>query len=167
MDEQSLTYGMSVLEEIRDALEPMGMTLETMPAAETKGIPTGIIRMGDTPGFWEISCSVLPTHRDQISTTFVQFYLPLTPACPDQRAELERYAAACNSRFLLGTLLVFQDSLCMKYTLALEPTIVMEDAHLRATVFAFCQQAEDFARQGQAIVRGALTAEAALSGQQG
>ncbi|MGO5115165.1 hypothetical protein ACTQ33_09060 [Candidatus Avoscillospira sp. LCP25S3_F1] len=165
MDEQSLTYGMSVLEEIREALEPMGMTLEPLPAEETKGIPTGIIRMGDAPGGWEISCNVLPTHRENLSTTFVQFYLPLTPACPAQRAELERFAAACNSRFLLGTLLVFQDCLCMKYTMALEPAIVMEEAHLRTTVFAFCQQAEDIAPLGQAIGQGALTADEALAKQ--
>ena len=111
---------------------------------------------------WEISCNVVPTHRDHVSTTFVQFSLPLTSPCPERRKELETYAEGCNGQFHLGTLLVFQNSLYMKYTLVLEPTIAMEESHVQAAVFAFCQQAEVLARRSQAICEGTLTVEAAL-----
>lgn len=162
MDEKSLEYSMSVLDDIREALEPMGMSLEKLDPEQTRGIPTGILRMG-AGGGWEISCNVVPTHRDSVSTTFVQLYVQLTPPSPQWREELERYAAACNASFLLGTLLVFQDCLCMKYVMALEPTIALEESHVQAAVFAFCQQAEDFARQGNAIAQGTRTVEEALT----
>lgn len=163
MDQASLDYAMSVLEEIDGALRPIGMTLEKLDMSRTEGVPTGVIcPEGENPA-WEIACNVVPTHRDNVSTTYVQLYLQLTPSCPERRTELERYAWCRNGQMLLGSLLVFQDCLCFKYTLALEPTVALEESHFQAAVFAFCQQAELFARQGQAICQGIQTVEEVLA----
>ena len=105
---------------------------------------------------------MLPTHKDQVSTTFVQLFLPLTEPCPEKLEEMERFAKECNSRFLLGTLFVHQDCLSMKYVTALEPTIALEGAHFQAAVFAFLQQAEEIGKKAQALCRGEITLEQAL-----
>lgn len=165
MDQVSLDYAVSVLEDIDEALRPIGMSLEKLDTAQTQGIPTGMIRPDGEDPAWEIACNVVPAHRENVSTTYVQLYLQLTRPCPRRRAELERYAWCRNGQMLLGTLVVFQDCLCYKYTLALEPAVAIETSHFQATVFAFCQQAELFAHQGRSICEGALTVEEALEGE--
>lgn len=165
MDQTSLDYAMSVLEEIEGALKPIGMTVERLDTADTEGIPTGVIRPEGENPVWEIACTVVPTHRDNVSTTYVQLYLQLTPPCPERRSELERYAWCRNGQMLLGTLLVFQDCLCFKHVMALEPAVALEESHFQAAVFAFCQQAELLARQGRAVCQGMQTVEEALSGE--
>ena len=163
MDENSLEYGLNLLDDIAQALKPIGMTLNKLDPKTTGDIPTATIQLGDGSAGWEVVCNVLPTHRDEVSTTFVQFYIQLTTPCPERRAELERFAADCNSMFSLGTLLVSQDCLCMKYAMAFEPSIAIEDSHLQASVFAFCMQAEDFARRGQAICQGGQPSDGILT----
>lgn len=165
MDQTSLDYAMSVLEEIDGALKPIGMTLEKLDTAQTEGIPTGVIRPEGDPPAWEITCNVVPTHRDSVSTTYVQLYLQLTAPCPERRSELERYAWSRNSQMLLGTLVVFRDCLCYKHVMVLEPAAALEESHFQAAVFAFCQQGEELARQGQAICQGAQTVDEALAGE--
>lgn len=163
MDENSLTYSMGVLDEMAEALEPIAMVVEKLDVAQTGGIPTGLIRAKEGKGGWEISCVVVPTHKDHVSTTFVQLSIPLTVPCPEHREELEQFALGCNEQFLMGTFLVTGDVLYMKYTIVLEPTIAMEASHVQAAVFAFCQQGEALARRAQGICRGEMTAQEALS----
>ena len=91
MDENSLAYSMDVLGEMAEALEPIGMTVEKQDPKETEGIPTGLIRP-EGEGGWTITCNVVPTHKDNVSTTFVQLCIPITPPCPEQREELEKFA---------------------------------------------------------------------------
>lgn len=162
MDENSLAYSMDVLSEMAEALEPIGMTVEKQDTKETEGIPTGLIRP-EGEGGWTITCNVVPTHKDNVSTTFVQLSIPLTPPCPEEREELEKFAKLCNGQFLMGTFLMAGNALYMKYTIVLEPTIAMEESHVQAAVFAFCQQGEALARRAQGICRGEMTAEEALT----
>ena len=89
MDKDSLMYGMDVLDEISGALEPIGLTVRKLDAEETQGLPVGlIVPIGEEPAF-SITCHVLPTHKDQVSTTFVQLFLPLTEPCPEKLEEME------------------------------------------------------------------------------
>ena len=166
MDENSLQYSFDVLEELGEALAPIAMTVEKQDIGETDGIPTGLIRP-EGEGGWTITCSVVPTHRDNVSTTFVQLALPLTAPCPEGREELEKFARLCNGQFLMGTLLMAGEVLMMKYVIVLEPTIAMEESHIQAAVFAFCQQGETLARRAQGICRGEWTAEEALTAEIG
>ena len=162
MDERSLRYSFDVLEELGEALAPIAMTVEKQNIGETEGIPTGLIRP-EGEGDWTITCAVVPTHRDNVSTTFVQLSVPITPPCPEKREELEKFARLCNGQFLMGTFLVAGDALYMKYTIVLEPAIAMEESHVQAAVFAFCQQGEAQARRALGICRGEMTAEEALA----
>lgn len=164
MDQVSLDYAESVLEEIDGAVRPIGMNLEKLDTARTQGIPTGIIRPEGGKPAWEITCNVAPTHRDNISTTFVQLCIQLTAPCPERREELERYAQRCNRQMLLGTLVMLQDCLCYKHTMALEPSAALEESHFQAAVFAFCQQAEQLSRQGQSVAQGVRTVDEVLDG---
>ena len=166
MDENSLAYSMDVLGEMAEALEPIGMTVEKQDPKETEGIPTGLIRP-EGEGGWTITCNVVPTHKDNVSTTFVQLCIPITPPCPEQREELEKFARMGNGQFLMGTLLMAEDVLLMKYMIVLEPTIAMEESHVQAAVFAFCQQGEILARRAGGICRGEWTATKALTAEIG
>ena len=166
MDENSLRYGLNVLGELGEALAPIGMTVERRDPGETEGIPTGLIRP-EGAGDWAITCAVVPTHRDNVSTTFVQLSLPLTAPCPERREELEKFARLCGGQFLMGTLLMAGDILLMKYVIVLEPTIAMEESHIQAAVFAFCQQGETLARRAGGICRGEWTAQEALAAEIG
>ena len=166
MDENSLAYSMDVLGEMAEALEPIGMTVEKQDPKETEGIPTGLIRP-EGEGGWTITCNVVPTHKDNVSTTFVQLCIPITPPCPEQREELEKFARLGNGQFLMGTLLMAEDVLLMKYMIVLEPTIAMEESHVQAAVFAFCQQGEILARRAGGICRGEWTATKALTAEIG
>ena len=163
MDENSLQYSMDVLDEMAEALEPIDMAVEKLDVAQTGGIPTGIIRPKEGDGGWAITCNVVPTHKDNVSTTFVQLSIPITAPCPEYRGELEQFALGCNGQFLMGTFLVSGDALYMKYTIVLEPAIAMEGSHTQAAVFAFCQQAEALALRAQGICRGEMTAQEALT----
>ena len=162
MDQESLEYGMDVLDEIARAVAPIGMCVEKQDPKDTEGIPTGLIRP-EGEGGWTITCSVVPTHKDNVSTTFVQMSTLLTAPCPERREELERFAQAGNQQFLMGTLLVAEDYLWMKYVVVLEPAIAMEESHMQAAVFAFCQQAEALAIRARAICRDGKTAAEALA----
>ena len=162
MDQKSLDYGMSVLDEIGAAVAPIGMTVEKQDSRDTEGIPTGLIRP-EGAGGWAVTCAVVPTHKDSVSTTFVQLSIPLTAPCPERREELERFAQAANAQFLMGTLVTAGDALWMKYVVVLEPAIAMEESHMQAAVFAFCQQAEALAIRAQAICRDGKTAAEALA----
>ena len=162
MDQESLEYGMDVLDEIARAVAPIGMCVEKQDPKDTEGIPTGLIRP-EGEGGWTITCSVVPTHKDNVSTTFVQMSTLLTAPCPERREELERFAQAGNQQFLMGTLLVAEDYLWMKYVVVLEPAIAMEESHMQAAVFAFCQQAEVLAIRARAICRDGKTAAEALA----
>lgn len=167
MDENSLNYSMDVLDEMAEALEPIDLVVEKLDVAQTEGIPTGLIRPKEGKGGWEISCAVVPTHRDNVSTTYVQLSLALTAPCPERREELEKFARLCSGQFLMGTLFMAGDVLFMKYVIVLEPTIAMEESHIQATVFAFCQQGETLAQRAQRICRGEWTAEEALTAEIG
>lgn len=162
MDQESLEYGMDVLDEIARAVAPIGMRVEKQDPKDTEGIPTGLIRP-EGEGGWTITCSVVPTHKDNVSTTFVQMSTLLTAPCPERREELERFAQAGNQQFLMGTLLVAEDYLWMKYVVVLEPAIAMEESHMQAAVFAFCQQAEVLATRARAVCQGTKTAAEALA----
>ena len=162
MDQESLEYGMDVLDEIARAVAPIGMCVEKQDPKDTEGIPTGLIRP-EGEGGWTITCSVVPTHKDNVSTTFVQMSTLLTAPCPERREELERFAQAGNQQFLMGTLLVAEDYLWMKYVVVLEPAIAMEESHMQAAVFAFCQQAEVLATRARAVCQGTKTAAEALA----
>ena len=162
MDQESLEYGMDVLDEIARAVAPIGMCVEKQDPKDTEGIPTGLIRP-EGEGGWTITCSVVPTHKDNVSTTFVQMSTLLTAPCPERREELERFAQAGNQQFLMGTLLVAEDYLWMKYVVVLEPAIAMEESHMQAAVFAFCQQAEVLATRVRAVCQGTKTAAEALA----
>lgn len=166
MDQNSIDYCMGVLDEVEAALKPIGMTLERAPLSETSGIPSGMIHIGEgkTAGNWEIICNVVPTHVDEVSTTFVQLYLQLTGPWTQRREELDPFIKGCNEKFMLGSLLAYEDCLCMKYTLALEPTIALENSHFQAAVFTFCKQAEVFTILGTGLRDGKLTIEQALQG---
>ena len=166
MDENSLQYSFDVLEELGEALAPIAMTVEKLDLKETEGIPTGLIRP-EGEGGWTITCNVVPTHKDNVSTTYVQLSIPLTAPCPEYRGELERFALGGNGQFLMGTLLMAEDVLLMKYVIVLEPAIAMEESHIQAAVFAFCQQGEALARRAQGICRGEWTAEEALTAEIG
>ena len=162
MDQESLEYGMDVLDEIAQAVAPIGMTVEKQDSRDTEGIPTGLIRP-EGAGNWAVTCAVVPTHKDDVSTTFVQLSIPLTAPCPERREELERFAQAANAQFLMGTLVVAGDALWMKHVVVLEPTIAMEESHMQAAVFALCQQGEVLAVRARAICRDGLTAAEALA----
>ena len=162
MDQESLEYGMDVLDEIAQAVAPIGMTVEKQDPKDTVGIPTGLIRP-EGAGGWTVTCSVVPTHKDDVSTTFVQLSIPLTAPCPERREELERLAQAANAQFLMGTLVMAGDALWMKYVAVLEPTIALEESHMQAAVFAFCQQGEALATRARAVCRDGLTAAEALA----
>ena len=166
MDENSLAYSMDVLDEMAEALHPIGMTVEKQDPKETGDIPTGLIRP-EGEGDWTITCNVVPTHKDNVSTTFVQLSIPIAPPCPEQREELEKFARLGNGQFLMGTLLMVGDVLLMKYVIVLEPTIAMEESHVQAAVFAFCQQGETLARRAGGICRGKWTAAEALTAEIG
>ena len=167
MDQESLEYGMEVLDEMGEALKPISMTVEKLDPAETGGLPTGLIRPQGTENGWTVICTVVPTHHGEVSTTFVQLSVPLTAPCPERQQELERYGEECNRQFQMGTLTVFQASLHMKYTIVLEPTVAMEEAHIQAAVFAFCQQAETLAHWAQGICQGTMTVEEAMTARDG
>ena len=166
MDQESLQYGMDVLDEIAQAVAPIGMTVEKQDPKDTEGIPTGLIRPEGTGG-WTITCAVVPTPKDSVATTFVQLSLPLAGPCPERRAELERFAQGGNQQFLMGTLVVAGDCLWMKYVVVLEPTIAMETAHMQAAVFALCQQGEALATRAMAVCQGSKTAAEALDAEIG
>ena len=162
MDQESLEYGMDVLDEIAQAVAPIGMTVEKQDPKDTEGIPTGLIRP-EGAGGWTVTCAVVPTHKDSVSTTFVQLSIPLTAPCPERREELERFTQAANAQFLMGTRVTAGDALWMKYVVVLEPAIAMEESHMQAAVFAFCQQGEALATRARAVCRDGLTAAEALA----
>ena len=162
MDQESLEYGMDVLDEIAQAVAPIGMTVEKQDPKDTEGIPTGLIRP-EGAGGWTVTCAVVPTHKDSVSTTFVQLSIPLTAPCPERREELERFTQAANAQFLMGTLVTAGGALWMKYVVVLEPAIALEESHMQAAVFAFCQQGEALATRARAVCRDGKTAEEALA----
>ena len=164
MDQQSIDYSMRVFDEIEEAIRPIGLAMKRLDLAQTGGIPTGVIVAKKRNGnFWEISCNVLPVNTGDISTTYIQLYVQLTDPAPDRREEVSRYVRGCNEKFLLGTLLTFRDCVCMKYTLALDALYPLEEHHFQNTIFAFCQQAEQYAALGEPVCGGTMSAEDALT----
>lgn len=164
MDRNSIQYSMGVFDEIESAIKDIGMVLSRSELSQTKGIPTGVIGFPNGERGWQIICNVVPTHVNEVSTTFIQLYQRLTSPAPEKRVELEQFIQGCNGQFILGCLLLFDDCVCMKYILALEPGKELGREHFQATLFAFCRQAENFIRRAKAICDGSMTVEQALSG---
>lgn len=163
MDENTLQLAQDTIDELKAVLEPIGVTLRRLDDDESGGFPTVLL---SAPGHSEedVVCSVLPVHMAGIDVTFIQLYLTLTPPVPPKRrAELDRFVKEANERFMLGSLLVFQGGLCIRYALALDPATGMEAAHIQTTFAAFLHHAAIYARLGAAIANGSMTAQSALA----
>jgi len=164
MDENILKEAMDVADQLEEALRPVGLTIARLDMAKTGEIPTVVIKRegkDDSPG---IICNIMPTQMSGVAAVFIQLYMTLTaPAPKDRRAELDRFVKGVNERFMLGSLLTFQGSMCMRYTLALDPDEPLDPDHTQAAFTAFLQQAAVYARLGGAVGSGAMTAEAALA----
>lgn len=161
MEKNVWKQAMSVADELEEALRPVGLTVRRLDAAETGNIPTVMVERKQGEG---IVCNIMPVQVKGVDMTFVQLYMTLTgPAPEDRRTELERFVKGVNERFMLGSLLVFQGSLCMRYTLVLDPVTPLDPDHTQVAFTAFCQQAAIYAELGQAVSAGAMTAEAALA----
>lgn len=163
MDQKSIQYSMSVFDEIEAAIEPMGLVLTRVDLEKSQGIPTGVIGFPNGAKGWAISCNVVPTHVNEINTTFVQLYQQLSTPFPEKRSELERFIKGAHEKFLLGCLLLSNDCLCMKYVFALDPAQALGHAHFRTAIFAFCRHSETFALRARAICDGTMTVEQALA----
>lgn len=164
MDQNSLKEAAGVIDALEEALRPIGLTAKRLDAAETGNIPTVLLRRERADGSPSVVCSVMPVRMGGVDTVFVQLYMTLTaPAPEDRRAELDRFVKGVNERFMLGSLLVFQGSLCMRYTMALDPGTPLNPEHTQAAVTAFLQQAAVYAGLGSAVGGGTMTAEAALT----
>ena len=161
MDKKIWAEAMGVADELEEALRPIGLTVRRLDGAETGDIPTVMVEREQGEG---IVCNIMPARIQGVDMTFIQLYMTLTaPAPEDRRAELDRFVKGVNARFMLGNLLMFQGSVCMRYTLALDPAVPLEPDHTLITFTAFCQQAAVYAKLGREVSSGAMTVEAALA----
>ncbi len=166
MDESIWEEAMDVADRLEEALRPIGLTVLRLDMAETGDIPTVIVKQegGNAPG---VVCNIMPAQVKNVEMTFIQLYMTLTaPAPEDRRAELDRFVKGANERFMLGSLLMLQDGVCMRYTLALDPGTPLDPDHTQITFTAFYQQAAVFAKLAVAVSNGAMTAESALAYQE-
>lgn len=166
MDRESLEYSKRVFDEIETAVTQLQGHLVRLEPEQTGGIPTGLIGTFHSPDGhpWDIACNVVPTHVDNLSTTFVQLYLQLSEPSPERHGELAELARRCNEGFMLGSLLIFGDCLCMKYTLALDPQEPLGIEHFQSMLVAFVRQAGAYAQLAKKVCDG-MSAEQALTEQ--
>ncbi len=163
MDQEILKEAMDVADQLEGALRPIALTVLRLDTAETGGIPTVIVKQ-EGENVPSIACNVMPVEIKGVGMTFIQLYMTLTaPAPEDRQAELERFVKGVNERFMLGSLLVFQGGVCMRYTLALDPDKPLDPDHTQTTFLAFYQQAAVYAKLAGAVSNGVMTAEAALA----
>lgn len=162
MDKDTLRLAMDAIEELEGALEPVGLRLRRLDLEQSGGYPTVLIGAGKKDGE-DIVCNVLPVHMGGLDVMFIQFYLTLTAPAPEERRQaLERFVKEANERFMLGSLLVFRGGLQMRYALALDPAVGLEEAHVQTAVAAFLHQGAVYGKLAGAIIDGTMTVEAAL-----
>ena len=164
MDENIWKAAMDVVDQLEEALRPVGLAVRRLNPEESEGIPTvEITRREQVDGIGMI-CSVVFAGFSGVDVTYIQLYMTLTALAPeDRREELERFVEGANKRFMLGSLLTFEGGLCMRYILALDPDVPLEPAHLQTAVTAFIHQAAVCAKLGRAVCGGKMTADAALA----
>lgn len=162
MDKAALELAEEVMEELDRALSPLGVELIKVGLEESGGYPTVLIGAPGTDGE-AVVCSVLPGSLGKMNVVFIQLYRNLTPPVSEERREeLERFIWGANQRFMLGTLLMQQDRLDMRYVLALDPVTAMDEEHMQTCVAAFFHQAAVYAGLGREIIDGRKTARQAL-----
>lgn len=166
MDRESLEYSKKVFDEIETAVTQLDGHLVRLEPQQTGDIPTGLIGTFHSPDGhpWDIACNVIPTHANNLSTTFIQLYLQLCQPSAERGNELAELARRCNEGFMLGSLLVFADCLCMKYILALDPQEPLSIEHFQTTLVAFVRQAGAYAHLAEKVCSG-MSAEQALAEQ--
>lgn len=162
MDKDTLRLAMDAIEELEGALKPVGLRLRRLDLEQSGGYPTVLIEP-EGEGGENIVCNVLPVHMGGLDVMFIQFYLTLTGPAPEERRQaLERLVKEANERFMLGSLLVFQGGLQMRYALALDPGVGLEAAHIQTAVAAFLHQGVVYGKLAGAVIGGTMTVEAAL-----
>lgn len=162
MDKETLELAQTVMKELKDALEPLKVEISPVDLEETRGIPTVLVGVpGQKMAAWV--CSVVPDMAGPMLVNFIQFYMSLTPKAEGEKLEkLERFAAGANRRMMLGTLLIQEGRLDLRYVLALDPTEEMDPDHVQTTLAALTHQAAIYVKLGLGILSGELTVEQAL-----
>lgn len=162
MDQNVWNAALTVMKELEGALAPVELEVHRLDPEKTGDIPT--VEVSRPGGQNRIVCNIMPASMGGLETVFVQLYMTLTaPAPADRLEELERFVQGANQRFMLGSLLTFQGGLCMRYSLALDPAVPMEPAHIQTAFAVFFRQAVVYAGLGRAVCGGEMTAEAALA----
>lgn len=162
MDQDTLKLTEDVLEELEGVLAPIGMRLKRVDLKDSGGYPTALI---SRPGKDEeaIVCSAVPRKLGRLDVMFLQFYVSLTPQVPQEQLEkLERFVQESNKRFLMGTLLTRNGRMDLRYVLAQDPAVGMDEDHVQTAVVTFTYEMALFARLGNQIIDGSMTVEQAL-----
>ena len=164
MDRESLEYSSGVLDEIEAAVTQLGGQMVRLEPEQSGGIPTGVIGTFHSPDGqpWNVLCSVLPTHYGELSTTFIQIHVQLGDPVGEKAAALSELAALCNAGFLLGSLIILEGYLCMKYVMALDPNEPLPTEHFQSVLAVFVRQAGAFAQIADRV-RGGMDPHRAMA----
>ncbi len=166
MDARSVMYSMEVFDEIEEAVQSMGMTVQRLDLDLCKGVPTALIGFEDEMPGWRVACNVMLTHADHINTGFLQLCSPLTAPAPERRQDLHAYVDAVNEQFMMAWLSVMGDCICIKHVTALEPEEELPASHFQTTLMIFLREMELLGDDARMLASGELSLEDALKNRQ-
>lgn len=121
MPNSMVDYINEKMEEIKEICKEYNYESEILDLEKFK-IPTLTITIDKSENADDIilTCNLLPLVIEEYSTLFMQFYMCISDTVSEDKIDLiNQFIKEQNERFMIGNILNFENSVCIKYSLYL------------------------------------------------
>lgn len=149
------------MKEIDEVCQRMEYSTQALDLDETE-IPTILISIAKNANDEDIfiSCNLIPLQIYGVSALFLQLYMCVSNEIPENKIdEVEEFIKMQNERFMIGNALEFANSVCVKYSLYLDPNEPIDKDLLERSIDIFVYQANVIAQKVADLVDGKVTLE--------
>lgn len=110
-----------------------------------------------------VTCNVIPIVIENYSTLFVQFYMCISDIVPDDKVNLiNEFIKQQNERFMIGNLLNFENSVCVKYSLYFSASEKIDKDTFARSLDIFIYQANIMVIKIYDLINGNISIDEAL-----
>lgn len=150
---------------IENICQKLGYEYDSVPKNELE-IPTILISTEKNykDNNITVSCNLMPMYLGGIDVLFLQYYTCLNEEIDQsRRKDVEEFIKRQNESFMIGNVLEFMDSVCMKHVLYLDPEEPFDEVLFARTLDIFTFQANALTKKLDDVISGEATVDKVIS----
>ena len=164
MNKETKAFISSKIEELQTICDELEYETEALEIDDTE-IPTVniFVAENDQGNQVTVTCNLIPMTLSDIPVLFLQFYMCVSAPIPEEKKEiLNEFIRLQNERFMIGNILIFSDSVCLKYSLYLDIDKNIDPDLFARSLDVFIYEANTIAKKSMDLIDGTMTLDQAL-----